>query len=101
MAKRERINPGRGGARFVRRDRQGKFDEVESVGRSLKQDRARAATRTAKRGEGDRGDRDVSGGRGSSRRSAATNKRSSARKAGGGRKGRGGRTGTARHAARR
>ncbi len=101
MAKRERINPGRGGARYVRRDKQGQFDEVESVGRSSSQDRRRKAKNVAKRGEGDRGDRKASSGRGSSRKSATTNKRSSAQKAGGGRKSRGGRTGTARHAARR
>jgi hypothetical protein len=96
MAKRERINPGRGGARFVRRSKDGQFKEVESVGRSLKQDRARKAKNTAKSGQGDRGDRKVSSSRsgGSSTRSAST-KRGAAKKSGGGR------TGTARHAARR
>lgn len=67
-AKRERINSGRGGARFVRRDKQGQFKEVEQVGRSLKQDRAKKAKNTAKSGQGDRGDRKVSGARGSSAR---------------------------------
>jgi hypothetical protein len=57
--KRERIDPGRGGARYVRRDKQGQFKEVESVGRSLSQDRKRKAKHTAKRGQGDRGDRNV------------------------------------------
>jgi hypothetical protein len=55
-AKRERISP-RGDARYVRRDKQGQFKEVESVGRSLQQDRARKAKHTAKPGQGDRGDR--------------------------------------------
>jgi hypothetical protein len=57
-AKRERISP-RGNARFVRRGRSGQFKEVESVGRSLTQDRARKAKTKAKRGQGDRGDRNV------------------------------------------
>ena len=57
-SKRTRIKP-RGGARFVRRDKQGQFKEVESVGRSLKQDRKRKAKSTAKSGQGDRGDRKV------------------------------------------
>jgi hypothetical protein len=103
--KRERINPGRGGARFVRRSKDGQFQEVESVGRSLKQDRARKAKNTAKSGQGDRGDRKVSGSSsrsgGSSKRSASTNKRSAPKKSGGSRKSGGGRSGTARHAARR
>ena len=55
--KRERINPGRGGARFVRRNDKGQFEEVESVGRSLAQYRKRKAKNVAKRGQGDRGDR--------------------------------------------
>ena len=55
-SKRTRIKP-RGGARFVRRNKQGEFSEVESVGRSLKQDRKRKAKSVAKRGQGDRGDR--------------------------------------------
>lgn len=98
-AKRERISPGRGGARFVRRDSQGKFKEVDAVGPSLKQDRTKKATNSVKSGQGDRGDRKA--GRGSSRTSAATRKRSAPQKRGGGRKSGGGRTGTARHAARR
>lgn len=55
-AKRTRVKP-RGGARFVRRNKQGQFKEVESVGRSLKQDRKRKAKTQAKSGQGDRGDR--------------------------------------------
>jgi hypothetical protein len=61
-AKRTRIKP-RGGSRFVRRDNQGQFKEVESVGRSLKQDRKRKAKATAKSGQGDRGDRKTSAGK--------------------------------------
>lgn len=55
-AKRELIDTGRD-KRYVRRDAQGQFDESDDVGRSLSQDRKRAAKRTAKRGQGDKGDR--------------------------------------------
>ncbi len=54
--KRTRMKP-RGGARYVRRNKQGQFTEVESVGRSNKQDGKRDAENVAKRGQGDRGDR--------------------------------------------
>jgi hypothetical protein len=57
--KRTRIKASRGGARFVRRDSQGQFKEVDAVGRSLKQDRKKGAKTTAKSGQGDRGDRKV------------------------------------------
>ena len=89
-AKRERINPGRGGARYVRRDKQGQFKEVESVGRSLQQDRARKAKNTASSGQGDKGDRKTSSRAGSRGRTrASSNSRSTrarATKRGGGRK---------------
>ena len=55
-AKRELIAP-RGDKRFVRRDEQGQFSEVDDVGRSLSQDRKKTAKRSAKAGQGDRGDR--------------------------------------------
>ena len=54
-AKRTRIKP-RGGARFVRRDKQGQFKEVESVGRSIAQDKKRPSKTRAKKGQGDKGD---------------------------------------------
>jgi hypothetical protein len=54
--KRTRIS-ARGDARFVRRDSKGQFKEVDDVGRSQKQDRKRAAKKTAEPGQGDRGDR--------------------------------------------
>ncbi|HEY6813992.1 MAG TPA: hypothetical protein VI168_00500 [Croceibacterium sp.] len=54
--KRELIDTGND-KRYVRRDHQGRFDEVEDVGRSLSQDRKRAAMNTSKPGQGDRGDR--------------------------------------------
>ena len=55
--KRELIEPHKGDKRFVRRDAQGRFSEVEDVGRSLTQDRKRQAKTASKPGYGDRGDR--------------------------------------------
>jgi hypothetical protein len=55
-ANRELIDTGRD-KRYVRRDAQGQFDESDDVGRSLGQDRKRAAKRTVRRGQGDKGDR--------------------------------------------
>jgi hypothetical protein len=55
--KRKLINTGTNKL-FVRRNPRGtSFKEVEDVGRSLSQDRRRKAKKTAKRGQGDRGDR--------------------------------------------
>jgi hypothetical protein len=58
-SKRERIDGGRGGKHYVRRNKQGQFKEVESVGRSNVQDRRRQAENPSTPGQGDRGDRDV------------------------------------------
>ena len=55
-SKRERISPN-GDTRFVRRDEQGRFKEVDDAGRSLKQDRQQHAKHTSGPGQGDRGDR--------------------------------------------
>ena len=56
-ARRELIDTG-SNKLFVRRNRRGtSFKEVEDVGRSLAQDRRRKAKTSAKRGQGDRGDR--------------------------------------------
>lgn len=66
--KRELIAP-RGDKRYVRRDSAGKFKEVEDVGRSLTQDRRRAAKTVSKPGQGDKGDRAPSRGSGSTKRS--------------------------------
>lgn len=55
--KRELIEPHKGDRRFVRRDAQGRFAEVEDAGRSMSQDRKRQAKSTSKPGYGDRGDR--------------------------------------------
>ena len=54
--KRELIDTGTD-KRFVRRDEKGRFDEVVDVGRSLSQDRKRAAKTISKPGQGDKGDR--------------------------------------------
>ena len=59
-AKRELIDTGRD-KRFVRRDRTGKFDESDDVGRSLAQDRKRKAKKAVKAGQGDKGDRPRTG----------------------------------------
>ena len=56
-AKRELIEPTPGDKRYVRRDAEGKFKEVDDVGRSLSADQKRKAKTTAKPGQGDRGDR--------------------------------------------
>lgn len=53
--KRELIDTGND-KRFVRRDDDGRFDEVEDVGRSLSQDVRKHAKNTVPSGEGDRGD---------------------------------------------
>src|ERR1051326_1692546 len=55
--KRELIEPHKGDKRFVRRDAQGRFSEVDDVSRSLSQDRRRHAKTVSKPGYGDRGDR--------------------------------------------
>jgi hypothetical protein len=54
--KRELIDTGTD-KRFVRRDEQGRFEDVVDVGKSLSQDRKRQAKHEAKPGQGDRGDR--------------------------------------------
>lgn len=56
IGKRELIDTGTD-KRFVRRDEKGRFDDVVDVGKSLSQDRKRAAKHEAKPGQGDRGDR--------------------------------------------
>ena len=53
-SKRELIDTGRD-KRFVRRDEQGRFDEVVDVGRSIMQDR-RQHSKVMPPGQGDRGD---------------------------------------------
>ena len=55
-SKRELVNTGRD-KRFVRRDSQGQFKEVDELGRSLGTDRRRSAKTATRSGQGDRGDR--------------------------------------------
>ena len=55
--KRELIEPTAGDKRYVRRDAQGQFKEVDDVGKSLSQDQKRKAKKPAGKGQGDRGDR--------------------------------------------
>lgn len=57
MSKRELVEPHKGDKRYVRRDENGRFKEVEDVGRSLSQDQKRQARTKSKSGQGDRGDR--------------------------------------------
>lgn len=54
-AKRELIEATPGDKRYVRRDDEGRFKEVEDVGRSLAQDQKRKAKNDTKPGQGDRG----------------------------------------------
>lgn len=56
-AKRELIEPHKGDKRYVRRDDEGRFKEVDDVSRSLSQDARRKAKTEVKAGQGDRGDR--------------------------------------------
>ena len=55
-AKRELIDTGTD-KRYVRRNAKGQFKESDDVGRATAQDQKRRARTTAKRGQGDGGDR--------------------------------------------
>ena len=55
--KRQLIEPHQGDKRYIRRDAKGRFAETVDVGRSLAQDRKRRAKAVAKKGHGDKGDR--------------------------------------------
>ena len=56
MSKRELIEPTPGDKRYARRD-EGRFTEMDDVGRSSAQDQKRQAKTVAPKGQGDRGDR--------------------------------------------
>jgi len=60
-SERELIDTGRD-KRYVRRDENGRFEEVEDVGRSLSQDVRKHAKTTVRPGQGDRGDQPRHGG---------------------------------------
>ena len=55
-AKRKLIDTGNQ-KRYVRRNKEGQFKEVDDVGRSLAADQRRKAKTVAKPGQGDKGDR--------------------------------------------
>ena len=57
MSKRELIEPNPGDKRYARRDDEGRFTEMDDVGRSSAQDQKRQAKTDACKGQGDRGDR--------------------------------------------
>ena len=57
MSKRELIEPTPGDKRSARRDDEGRFTEMDDVGRSSAQDQKRQAKTAAPKGQGDRGDR--------------------------------------------
>ena len=50
--KRELIEPHKGDKRYVRRDEQGRFSEVDDVSRSLSQDQKRSAKTKIETGSG-------------------------------------------------
>jgi hypothetical protein len=56
MTKRELVDTGTD-KRFVRRDSNGRFNEVTDVGKSLAADQRQHAKTVAPKGEGDKGDR--------------------------------------------
>lgn len=56
-SKRELNEPHEGDKRYIRRDEEGKFKEVEDVGRSHAQDQKRESNTESRHGQGDRGDR--------------------------------------------
>lgn len=57
---RELIEPNEGDKRYIRRDENGRFtEEQDDVGRSISQDMKREAKTKSKKGQGDRGDRNV------------------------------------------
>ncbi|MDL5051993.1 hypothetical protein QQ056_00165 [Oscillatoria laete-virens NRMC-F 0139] len=55
-SKRELIDTG-SDKRYVRRDKKGRFNESDDVGRSLAADRRSKSKKKVKSGQGDRGDR--------------------------------------------
>jgi hypothetical protein len=56
MPDRELIDTGND-KRYVRRDKEGQFDESDDVGRSSAKDQQRDAEHDTRKGQGDRGDR--------------------------------------------
>lgn len=76
--KRELIDTGTS-KRYVRRNDQGEFKEVDEQSRSLSQDRRRTAKKSAKSGQGDKGDRKTSKSARSKSRARSSKKRAAAK----------------------
>ena len=53
---RELIEPNKGDKRYVRRNEKGQFGKTVDVGKSLAADQRSKATKSVKKGDGDRGD---------------------------------------------
>ena len=66
--KRERLDNPRTGSQYTRRDDEGKFKEVEDVGRAAAGDQRRDAENESRPGQGDRGDRREPGSGGDAQR---------------------------------
>jgi hypothetical protein len=82
-AKRELIEPTPGDKRYVRRDKEGQFNAVVDVGRSLAADRRSKSKTAVKPGQGDKGDVVRSAAaRSSSKKSSAKSSAKSPAKAG-------------------
>jgi hypothetical protein len=84
---RKLIEPTPGDKRYVRRDDQGQFNEVDDVGRSSARDQKRSAKTAAKRGQGDKGDRpaasakkSTSSKKSSTKKSSSSSKKSASKK---------------------
>ena len=73
--KRELMEPTPGDKRFVRRDKAGKFKDVVDVGKSLAADRRSTSKKSAKPGQGDKGDVKRAGSKKSSSRKSPAKKR--------------------------
>ena len=56
MSEQELIEPNEGDKRYVRRDEDGQFQESDNLNRSLFKDADQNAKKTARPGQGDRGD---------------------------------------------
>lgn len=57
MSNRETIEPHEGDKRYVRRDDKGHFTEEVDIGKSSAADQRQHSSTAAKKGQGDRGDR--------------------------------------------
>lgn len=74
--KRSLMEPTPGDRRFVRRDAEGKFEDVVDVGRSLAADRRSKSKTKVKSGQGDKGDVKRSSSKKSSSKKSTSSKSS-------------------------